>query len=69
MIKNTEQKSRHSRYYIGVKHLLFKSNKKVPFTALCGWPRPTSESTVLVGPTCLPPSLPRVTPTCPEKDQ
>lgn len=69
MIKSAKQKSRLSHYYIEGKHLLFKSGKKVPFTALCGWPWPMSPSTVLVGSTCQPSSLPHVTLTRPEKDQ
>lgn len=46
-----------------VKHLLYKNSKKVPFTALCGWPWPTSASSVLAPPAFLPstcdPNTPR----------
>lgn len=48
VIQSSEQKSRCSHYYIRVKHLLFKSSKKVSLTAFCHWQWPMSASTVLV---------------------
>lgn len=66
MIKSSES-SQDSPYYTRAKHLLFKSSKKVPLTASCGWQWPLSANTALVPPACLP--LPCVSLTCPEKDR
>ena len=51
MVKGREQ-GQDSCSYIRVKHLLFKSSKKVPFTAFCGWQWPIRQALAW---SCLPP--------------
>lgn len=65
MIKSSEP-SQDSPYYIRGKHLLFKSSRKVPLTASCGWQWTLGANTALVPPAC---PLLCVSLTCPEKDR